>query len=40
MTTYCSIKVDSLNIFYREAGDKSNPIIVLLHGFATSKSWA
>lgn len=29
-------KVDGLNIFFREAGDPSNPVIVLLHGFPTS----
>ena len=36
MTTYCTINVDDLNIFYREAGDKSNPTLLLLHGFPTS----
>ncbi len=30
------IKVDGQNIFYREAGSKENPAIVLLHGFPTS----
>ena len=29
-------KVDGLDIFYREAGPKSAPTIVLLHGFPTS----
>lgn len=33
---YRTITVDSLNIFYREAGDPSRPTIVLLHGFPTS----
>ena len=28
--------VDDLSIFYREAGDSSNPKIVLLHGFPAS----
>lgn len=30
---YSSIKVDGLNIAYREAGNPHNPKIVLLHGF-------
>ena len=36
VVTYHTIKVDNLDIFYREAGDKSNPTILLLHGFPTS----
>ena len=35
-TEYKTIDVQSQNIFYREAGDKSAPTIVLLHGFPTS----
>lgn len=31
--SYGSIKVDGLNIAYREAGDPRNPKLVLLHGF-------
>lgn len=31
-----TIAVDGVNIFYREAGDKSNPSVLLLHGFPTS----
>jgi pimeloyl-ACP methyl ester carboxylesterase len=31
-----SVNVDGVNIFYREAGDKTNPSILLLHGFPTS----
>ena len=34
--TYNTIKIDGLDIFYREAGDKSKPTILLLHGFPTS----
>src|SRR5712691_2204643 len=34
--TYGSIKVDGLNIAYREAGDAANPKLVLLHGFPAS----
>ena len=29
-------QVDNVNIFYREAGESTNPSIVLLHGFAAS----
>lgn len=35
-TTYNSISIDGLNIFYREAGNKTAPAIVLLHGFPSS----
>ena len=31
-----SIKVDGIDIFYREAGDRKNPSMLLLHGFPTS----
>ncbi|WP_088239671.1 alpha/beta fold hydrolase [Calothrix rhizosoleniae] len=31
-----TIEIDGLEIFYREAGDKNNPTILLLHGFPTS----
>lgn len=31
-----TIKVDGIDIFYREAGDKKNPALLLLHGFPTS----
>lgn len=33
---YKTIKVDGLDIFYREAGDKTKPTILLLHGFPSS----
>lgn len=36
VTTYKTVKVDGLNIFYREAGDPRKPAILLLHGFPTS----
>jgi pimeloyl-ACP methyl ester carboxylesterase len=36
MTTYRTVKVDELDIFYREAGSPSHPTILLLHGFPTS----
>jgi pimeloyl-ACP methyl ester carboxylesterase len=36
MTTYKSAPVDGHRIFYREAGSKNDPAILLLHGFPTS----
>ena len=36
MTTYQHVIVDGSNIFYREAGPKTAPTILLLHGFPTS----
>ena len=36
MTTYRTIAIDGLDIFYREAGSRNNPTILLLHGFPTS----
>src|SRR3989475_13272018 len=36
MITYRTLTVDGLNIFYREAGPKDAPTIVLLHGFPSS----
>lgn len=35
-TTYQTIKIDGLDIFYREAGNKNNPAILFLHGFPSS----
>lgn len=35
-TSYKNITIDGLNIFYREAGDKNRPTILLLHGFPSS----
>ena len=35
-TNHRTIKIDGLNIFYREAGDASAPALVLLHGFPAS----
>ncbi len=34
--TYRTASVDGLNVFYREAGDKKAPTVLLLHGFPTS----
>ena len=35
-TTYKSIDVDGLSIFYREAGSSNAPNLLLLHGFPSS----
>ena len=35
-TNFKTIKIDGLDIFYREAGNKNNPAILLLHGFPSS----
>ncbi len=34
--TYQTVQVNGLDIFYREAGPKSAPTILLLHGYPTS----
>jgi pimeloyl-ACP methyl ester carboxylesterase len=34
--SYRTVKVDGVNIFYREAGPKDAPTLLLLHGFPTS----
>jgi pimeloyl-ACP methyl ester carboxylesterase len=34
--SYRTVKVDGVNIFYREAGPKNAPLLLLLHGFPTS----
>jgi pimeloyl-ACP methyl ester carboxylesterase len=36
MVSYKTMKIDGLDIFYREAGSRDSPAIVLLHGFPTS----
>jgi pimeloyl-ACP methyl ester carboxylesterase len=36
MTTFQHATVDGLKLFYREAGSKASPTIVLLHGFPSS----
>jgi pimeloyl-ACP methyl ester carboxylesterase len=33
---YHNIRIDGLNVFYREAGKKSSPTLLLLHGFPSS----
>jgi pimeloyl-ACP methyl ester carboxylesterase len=36
MVTYKTVQVRGLSIFYREAGDPKNPMVLLLHGFPSS----
>ena len=36
VTKHRSVQVDGLDIFYREAGDRANPTLLLLHGFPSS----
>ncbi|HEX3593473.1 MAG TPA: alpha/beta fold hydrolase, partial [Polyangiaceae bacterium] len=35
-TSYRTVKVDGLSIFYREAGPKDAPTLLLLHGLPSS----
>ncbi|APR84378.1 alpha/beta hydrolase fold protein [Minicystis rosea] len=36
ITHYRTANIDGINIFYREAGAKDAPVVLLLHGFPTS----
>src|SRR5437870_11630681 len=36
MVTYQKVDVDGIGVFYREAGPKDAPTILLLHGFPTA----
>ena len=36
MTSYRTVSVDGSDVFYREAGSRDNPTILLLHGYPTS----
>lgn len=36
VTHHRTVTIDGLDVFYREAGDRSNPTILLLHGFPSS----
>lgn len=36
MIEYRKVKINGLDIFYREAGLQGNPTVLLLHGFPTS----
>ncbi|CCB68075.1 MULTISPECIES: alpha/beta fold hydrolase [unclassified Hyphomicrobium] len=33
---YAKVDVDGVNVFYREAGDATKPVLLLLHGFPSS----
>ncbi|WHS30122.1 alpha/beta hydrolase [Brucella sp. NM4] len=33
---YRTVEIDGVNVFYREAGPKDGPVVLLLHGFPTS----
>src|SRR5450755_1562316 len=33
---YQTVKVDGVDVFYRDAGPKDAPVLLLLHGFPTS----
>ena len=35
-TTYRTVSIDGLKVFYREAGNPKSPAVLLLHGFPTS----
>ena len=35
---YNTIRIGDVDVFYREAGEKSAPVLLLLHGFPTSSS--
>ncbi|MFF2479709.1 alpha/beta fold hydrolase [Paenibacillus sp. NPDC058071] len=36
MTTYHSIEIEGLEVFYRKAGNPDKPVILLLHGFPSA----
>ena len=36
MTTYKTVNVNDVDVFYREAGPKDAPVILLLHGYPSS----
>src|ERR1700735_2453469 len=36
VTTIHKVEADGVKVFYREAGDPSAPVVLLLHGFPTS----
>jgi pimeloyl-ACP methyl ester carboxylesterase len=38
MTTYRTIQVSGTEVFYREAGNRLNPTLLLLHGFPSSSA--
>jgi len=36
MTSFHTVQVDDLNIFYREAGNPAKPTMLLFHGFPSA----
>lgn len=36
MTTYHSLELEGLQVFYRNAGNPDKPVILLLHGFPSA----
>jgi pimeloyl-ACP methyl ester carboxylesterase len=38
MTAYRTVQVNDVEVFYREAGDRHAPTLLLLHGFPTSST--
>lgn len=36
MTTYKTVNVNGVGIFYREASPKDAPVVLLLHGYSSS----
>jgi pimeloyl-ACP methyl ester carboxylesterase len=36
MTHYRTIEIDGIRMFYREAGEEGQPVLLLLHGFPAS----
>lgn len=36
LVQYKTVYINNIKVFYREAGDRSNPTILLLHGFPSS----
>lgn len=36
LTSFNTVSVDGVELFYREAGPKNGPVVLLLHGFPTS----
>ena len=35
---YSTVRILGIDVFYREAGDKTSPVLLLLHGFPTSSN--
>ena len=38
VTRYRTVKVDGLDVFYREAGPANAPVLLLLHGFPQTRA--